>query len=105
MRFPLILISVFTLAAFAFLPISGVAQDLDNVTITGKVTDQNSAVIQGATVTVTLVATKVARTAVTDDNGNYKLIQLPPGIYSVKASFANFATEEKKDLTTIAAQN
>src|ERR1051326_8807675 len=105
MRFPLLLISVFILATFALLPVSGTAQDLDNVTISGKVTDQNGAVIPGASVTATLVATKVDRTVVTDDNGNYKLIQLPPGVYSVKASFASFATEEKKDLTTIAAQN
>src|ERR1043165_1518872 len=105
MRVPLTLILVFTLAAFTFHPVSGAAQDLDNVTISGKVTDQNGAVIPGAGITATLIATKVDRTVVTDDNGNYKLIQLPPGIYSVKASFASFATEEKKDLATIAAQN
>jgi Carboxypeptidase regulatory-like domain/TonB dependent receptor/TonB-dependent Receptor Plug Domain len=81
------------------------AQDLDNVTIGGKVTDQNGAVIPGATVTATLVATRVDRTVVTDDNGIYKLIQLPPGIYNVKVSITGFATEEKKDLATIAAQN
>jgi hypothetical protein len=81
------------------------AQDLDNVTISGKVADQNGAVIPGATVTATLAATKVDRTVVTDDNGNYKLIQLPPGIYNLKVSFTGFAAEEKKNLTTIAAQN
>jgi hypothetical protein len=105
MRFSLTLISVFTLGAFAFLPVSSAAQDLDNVTINGKVTDQNGAVIPGAAVTATLVATNVDRTVVTDDNGIYKLIQLPPGIYNVKVSLTGFATEEKKDLTTIAAQN
>ena len=81
------------------------AQDLDNVTISGHVTDQNGAVIPGATVTATLVATKVERTVVADDNGQYRLIQLPPGVYSVKAAFTNFAAEEKTDLTTIAGQN
>ena len=34
-----------------------------------------------------------------------KLIQLPPGVYNVKASFTNFAAEEKTNLATIAAQN
>jgi len=33
------------------------------------------------------------------------LIQLEPGFYTVKASFTNFATEEKTGLTTIAGQN
>ncbi|HYR74633.1 MAG TPA: carboxypeptidase regulatory-like domain-containing protein [Pyrinomonadaceae bacterium] len=80
------------------------AQDLDNVTISGHVTDQNNAIIPGASVTATLVATKVERTVMADGDGQYKLIQLAPGVYSVKASFTNFAAEEKTDLTTIAGQ-
>ena len=105
MRPSLVLISALVLAAFILIPVASIAQDLDNVTISGKVTDQNGAVVPGASITATLLATKVDRTVVADDNGNYKIIQLPPGVYTVKASFTNFATEEKKDLTTIAAQN
>jgi hypothetical protein len=81
------------------------AQDLDTVTISGRVADQNGAVIPGATVTATLVKTGVVRTAVADGEGRYRLIQLEPGVYNVKASFTNFAAEEKTGLTTIAAQN
>ena len=81
------------------------AQDLDTVTIAGHVTDQNSAVIPGASVTATIIKTKVGRTVVADGDGRYKLIQLEPGVYSVKASFAGFAAEEKTDLTTVAGQN
>lgn len=86
-------------------PQLSVAQDLDNVMIAGRITDQNGAVIPGATVTTTLVKTKVERTVVADSDGRYKLIQLEPGVYSVRASFTNFATEEKTDLVTIAGQN
>ena len=81
------------------------AQDLDNVTIAGKVTDQNGAVIPGSAITATLAAKKVERTVVADGDGNYKLIQLAPGVYNIKASFAGFASEERTNLTTIAAQN
>src|SRR5688572_17835871 len=81
------------------------AQDLDNVTISGRVMDQNGAVIPGASVTTTLVKTKTERTVVANDEGRYKIIQLEPGVYTVKASFANFATEEKTDLATVAGQN
>src|SRR6267143_92014 len=81
------------------------AQDLDNVTIDGRVMDQNGAVIPGASVIATLVATKVERTLIADGDGHYKLIQLAPGVYRVKASFTNFAIEEKTDLATIAGQN
>jgi hypothetical protein len=82
-----------------------VAQDLDNVTIGGRVMDQNGAVIPGASVTAVLIKTKAGRTVITDEDGRFKIIQLAPGIYSIKASFTNFATEEKTDLTTVAAQN
>lgn len=101
------LICLFVLLAawLCLAPARAAAQDLDNVTITGRVTDQNGAVIPGASVTAVLIATKVERTAVADNDGRYRLIQMSPGVYSVKASFANFATEEKTDLTTIAGQN
>src|SRR2546421_2845939 len=100
-----VLMFVLLAALLCLAPRLSWAQDLDNVTISGRVTDQNGAVIPGATVIATLVATKVERTVVADDNGQYKLIQLPPGTYSVKASFTNFAAEEKTGLITIAGQN
>jgi hypothetical protein len=81
------------------------AQDLDNVTITGKVIDQTGAIIPGATIEATLVATGASRTTVTDDQGRYRVIQLEPGIYNLKASSAGFAVLEKKELTFIAGKN
>jgi hypothetical protein len=81
------------------------AQDLDNVTITGRVTDQNGAIIPGATVTATLISTGIQRTVVADADGHYRLIQLEPGIYNLKVSFNSFAPEEKLGLTMIAGQN
>ena len=80
-------------------------QDLDNVTITGRLTDQNGAIIPGASVTAIFAKTKAERSAVSNEDGRYKLIQLEPGVYMVRAAFTNFATEEKTDLTTIAGQN
>src|SRR5206468_5450517 len=100
-----ILLLVLMLAFLCLAPPPSAAQDLDNVTISGGVADQNGAVIPGATVTAKLVKTGVERTMITDGDGRYKLIQLEPGVYSVKASFTNFATEEKTDLATIAGQN
>src|SRR5712691_6279807 len=99
--FPLTLV----LALLCLLSTPAQAQDLDTVTIAGHITDQNGAVIPGASVTATIIKTKVGRTVVADGDGRYKIIQLEPGVYSVKASFAGFAAEEKTDLTTIAGQN
>ncbi len=96
---------VMLVAFVCFTPSLSTAQDLDNVTISGSVSDQNGALIPGATVTATLTATRTERTVVADGDGQYKLIQLPPGSYRVKAAFTNFAAEEKTDLNTIAGQN
>src|SRR5688572_988517 len=73
-------------------PESAQAQDLDNVTFSGRITDQNGAIIPGAIVSATLIKTATERTAVTDADGRYRLIQLEPGVYTLKASFTNFAT-------------
>ena len=108
---PMRLAAKFTFAFFhlamsvCLMPCLAAAQDLDNVTISGRVTDQNGAVVPGATVTAVLIATKANRTVVSDSDGQYKLIQLPPGTYTLKAAFTNFAVEEKTDLNTIAGQN
>jgi hypothetical protein len=80
-------------------------QDLDNVTISGRVLDQNGAVIPGAAIEAILVKTSSTRTTNTDDEGRYRIIQLEPGIYSVRVSSTGFARQEKKDLTLIAGKN
>lgn len=80
-------------------------QDLDNVTITGRVLDQNGAAIPGATVEAILAKTGGNRAAVADDEGRYRLIQLEPGIYTLRASGAGFATQEKTELTFFAGKN
>ncbi|HEY0323831.1 MAG TPA: TonB-dependent receptor [Pyrinomonadaceae bacterium] len=81
------------------------AQDLDDVTITGQVLDENGAIIPGATVTAVLQTTNEERTVQAGDDGRYRIIELDPGTYTIRAASAGFATEEKRDLTTIAGQN
>jgi hypothetical protein len=85
--------------------VAGSAQDLDNVTITGRVLDQNNAIIPGATLEAILVKTGATRTTVTDDEGRYRIIQLEPGVYNLRVSFTGFATQEKKELSFIAGKN
>src|SRR5436190_5079370 len=96
---------VFAATIVVLLSLSAAAQDLDNVTITGKVTDQNGAVIPGATITAKLVDTRGERTAVTDGDGNYKIIQLVPGKYTLTASANSFQTTVESGLEFIAARN
>lgn len=81
------------------------AQDLDDVTLNGQVTDQTGALVPGANVTATLTATNVARTVVTDAAGRYRLIELAPGTYNVSATSPGFAVETRTNLVTVAGQN
>src|SRR5262245_2814422 len=58
--------------------------------IEGTVTDQQGAVIVGAKVTVTNVATKVSRATVTDKEGRYQVRELPLGVYQISAEREGF---------------
>src|SRR5262245_12410090 len=58
--------------------------------IIGTVTDQQGAVVAGARITVTNVATSVSREAVTDSEGNYQVLSLPLGTYRVTAEQQGF---------------
>lgn len=80
------------------------AQDLDDVSISGRVTDPNGLAIAGATVTAGETATGVERTVTTNDEGRYRLIELKPGIYKVKVSAPGFGAKERVDLTTVSGQ-
>src|ERR1044071_1756205 len=64
--------------------------------IEGKITDPKGAAISGATVTVTNQVTKQDFTAVTDNQGKYKVEGLPAGIYTVRVTSKGF-TEGKRD--------
>src|SRR6185312_13596884 len=81
------------------------AQDLDTVTIAGRVMDQNGAVVTGAEVQATLGGTRLKRTTTTDNEGRYRLIQLEPGIYLVRVSFPGFAPHEITGITTVSGQS
>ncbi|HEX8336018.1 MAG TPA: TonB-dependent receptor [Pyrinomonadaceae bacterium] len=66
--------------------------------IEGRVLDPVGAVIPGATVTAKNRATGLVRTVNTDNDGNYRLVLLPPGSYSVEAAGAGFRKAEANDV-------
>ena len=64
--------------------------------ITGTVTDSTGAAITGATVTVTQIATNSVHMATTSDVGNFTVIQLAPGEYTVKIEKGTFKSYQQK---------
>ena len=66
----------------------------------GKVTDQSDAALPGVTVTITNAAAGITRSTVSDAEGTYQFLGLPPGTYAVKAELTGFrtATRDKVEL-------
>jgi hypothetical protein len=58
--------------------------------IEGTVKDPQGAIVQNATVTVRNLATNATKNVVTNEDGHYRVLQLQPGFYEVKASATNF---------------
>src|SRR5690349_18347221 len=98
-------LTLLTIFLFSFSLQLTQAQELDTVTISGRVMDQNGAVVPGAEVQAKLIKTDRKRTITTDSEGRYRLIQLEPGIYSLRVSFAGFATQELTNITTVSGQS
>src|SRR5882672_10716137 len=59
-------------------------------TIKGTITDQNGAVVQKATITVTNVDTNASHTAEGGDDGTYEIPLLDPGKYKVTVKAPSF---------------
>src|SRR5437773_2563058 len=71
-------------------PAMAIAQQ--NATIVGTVGDESKAVLPGVTVTATDLATGRVLTAMSNERGEYRLQNLPPGTYSIAAELAGFGT-------------
>jgi hypothetical protein len=98
----------FLTTAFALLLVlssAALAQDLDDVTISGRIVDPNGQAIAGATVTATRVETGQSRSVTTNDEGRYRIIELSPGTYTVRAEASGFGSKERIDLVTVSGQN
>jgi hypothetical protein len=70
---------------------------VNTATLSGAVLDPQGLGVRGAKVTLTNIATTAQRTVVTEDDGRYNVVGLPPGKYSMTvdggSSFAAFQDE------------
>jgi hypothetical protein len=67
-------------------------------TIYGAVVDESKSILPGATVQVKNVENGATRTLVTDENGHYRALDLPPGLYSVSVELPGFAPSRRDNL-------
>jgi len=82
------------LAAALLLTVPALAQNPTG-TLFGRVTDDSGAALPGVTVMATSAALQGDRTTVTGGNGDYKLVFLPPGEYTISYTLDGFKTSNR----------
>jgi hypothetical protein len=99
-------ISFSLLLAFAITNLGGVpgAYAQTTATISGAVTDGSGAVVPGASVVATHVATGASRSTVADASGRYRLPGLQVGEYKLDASYQGFKTVTRSGITLVVGQ-
>ena len=90
----LTLVTLLLVGAVASRPASG--QVLYGSVI-GTITDPSDAAVAGAAVTLTNKQTGLARDVLADDGGRYSLVNLLPGVYTLKVAAKGFRTSTRLD--------
>ncbi len=72
---------------------------LTTATLSGTVTDTSGGIIPGASISVLHVETGSVRSAVSDDEGRYRVPLLQPGSYEVSAELVGFRTAVRSGIT------
>lgn len=96
---------VLPVLALGFLASAAQAQIVSEGSIRGVVRDQQGAVLPGVTVTATSPTVAGTRTAVSDAEGAYRLIDLPPGEYTLAAELQGFSRFARSGVVVRAGLN
>ncbi len=84
---------LFTLAIMLICPGKSALAQSSSAGVNGVVTDPNGAVVAGAKVTLTNVATNVERDTVSNSTGDYFFTEVPPAHYTLTFTAVGFQTE------------
>lgn len=89
--------------ACALVPALAFGQRTTTGTVTGKIVDSSGAVLPGVTLSATSPEALGQFSAVTDAQGVYRVTNLPPGTYDVRAELAGFQTMIRKETVRLNA--
>jgi hypothetical protein len=89
-----------TLILFVLIPLSftPIEAQTATATLSGTITDPNSAVIPGVSITVQNDATSITRNATTNESGSFTISLLPPGKYTITAKRDGFTSVQVPDV-------
>ena len=85
-------IAMLALAVFTLFPWSVCAQT-DRANLEGTITDSSGAVISGAKVKITAVATLLTQEKTSGSSGDYRFPGIPIGVYTIEVSNTGFKTK------------
>jgi len=96
---PAIVVAIFCVVATLLAPAGVRGQSAQSASLVGRVTDESGGAMPGVTVTVKSPALQVPQlTAVTGVDGDYRLLELPPGVYSVAFELSGFQSTVRTDV-------
>src|SRR5690349_19078647 len=81
------------------------AQTASGGSIRGYVKDEQEAVLRGVVLTATSPDASTPMVATTDEAGYYRLLNLPPGSYTVRAELDGFTTWVRENVEVRAGLN
>jgi Carboxypeptidase regulatory-like domain len=91
------------IAGFLLVPVIALAQRTTTGTIAGRIVDANGGVLPGVTVTVKSPEALGEFNAVTDAKGEYRVTNLPPASYAVRAELGGFQTVIRQEMVRLGA--
>jgi hypothetical protein len=89
--------------AFALLPALAFGQRTTTGTVAGKIIDSSGAVLPGVTISVSSPEALGQFSAITDGQGLYRVTNLPPATYDIRAELAGFQTIIRKETVRLNA--
>jgi hypothetical protein len=89
----------------ALVSLAGSAAHAQQASIVGTAADETKAVLPGVSVTATDQAAGRQVNAITNEKGEFRLQNMPPGKYSVRAELSGFQTVMLKDVELLVGQN
>ena len=95
-----VIVCLFSLAVAA-----NVAAQSGNGSLRGTVVDEQGAAMPGVSITATSPEAISPGTAVTDGEGAYRLLNLPPGTYTITAELPGFAVYRREGVLVRTGSN
>src|ERR1043165_6960801 len=96
---PMIVVAGLALLTIGLSPHTGWAQSAQSSSLVGRVTDESGDAMPGVTITAKSPAIQVPQvTTVSGVDGDYRILELPPGVYTVAFELSGFQTSARTDI-------